>query len=64
MQIKTAEGWKPLAVKSIPAPKDRTMLDTMDIPNATKPGDIGKAYCDRIERDLEASRRRRAAMES
>lgn len=64
MQIMTAEGWKPLAIKAIPAPQDKTMLDAMSIPNTTKPGDIAKRYCDKIDRDLEESRLRKAAIEA
>lgn len=60
MHIMTKDGWKPLACKSIPAPRDRSMIE--DYPwyrPGIKPGDIADAHIKRIDKYLEEMRQMR-----
>lgn len=51
MWIMTAQGWRMLNTNSIPAPKDRTLLDQMGI-RLQPPSAIADAYCLAIDKYL------------
>lgn len=51
MYIKTVEGWKPLHVNSVPAPKDPTFMESSGMRDR-KPGQTADKYCEAIRRYL------------
>lgn len=56
MYIKTADGWKPLAVKSIPAGATKTLLQQAGYTNdlGDYSGYFGDKYCEAIDKYLAA----------
>lgn len=62
MHIMTKDGWKPLAIKSIPAPRDKNLIEGF---SWYRPGitadDMAAAYIKRVDTYLEEMRQLRIA---